>query len=110
MTLPLSEADLQRCVIDLAQSLGWRVVHFRPAETKKGWRTAIQGDAGFVDLVLAKDGQVLLVELKSATGTLDDEQKAWGRAIGATWHLWRPMDWYDGTIDRALGLGTKEAL
>ena len=104
MTWVMSEADLQDSVIELAQTLHWRVTHFRPAKTKKGWRTAIQGDPGFVDLVLAKGGRVLHIELKSAIGTLSAEQKSWRDALGETWRLWRPEQWFDHTIDRELGL------
>jgi len=35
----LSEADFESRVVDFARLLGWRVAHFRPARTAKGWRT-----------------------------------------------------------------------
>jgi hypothetical protein len=49
---PITEAAFLRQVLDLAKLRGWRTAHFRPAQTSRGWRTAVQGDgAGFPDLV-----------------------------------------------------------
>lgn len=120
----MSEAELQAAIIDLAQLLGWRVHHSRPARMRDGsWRTPIAGDAGFFDLVMAKPGEpLLLVELKSETGKQSEEQLAWVKAIGATlglgvtthlgrsgrsgctfeFWLWRPSDWVSGAIERTL--------
>ena len=87
------ESDFQNWVIEYAHDQqGWMVAHFRPAETGKGWRTLMQGDVGFPDLVLARNGVVLLVELKSDRrgAVLTEMQEAWAKAIGAQWRLWRP--------------------
>ena len=47
----MSERELQDAVIQLARLLGWRVAHFRPAMTTRGWRTPVSADgAGFPDL------------------------------------------------------------
>lgn len=93
MRLPMSEAQFTETVIQLAQLLGWRVAHFRPAIDRRGqWRTPMSGDKGFPDLVLARDGEVLFVELKTATGRLSLDQKAWGAAIGDEFLVWRPTD------------------
>jgi hypothetical protein len=86
------EDDLKAWVIELAQLMGWRVVHFRPARTARGWRTAYEGDDGFPDLVLARDGVVLVVELKSQTGRFRPGQREWLAALGAAGRLWRPSD------------------
>lgn len=88
----LSETDFSDTVIALARWNRWRVVHFRPAQTTKGWRTPFTGDKGFVDLVLARAGVVLLAELKSDTGRLGPGQPEWAEAIGAQYRLWRPID------------------
>lgn len=113
-----SEADLQNQVIDLAKLTGWLVHHGRPARTGKctkcpgtgyvagricprckgsgqGWATPIQGDKGFMDLVLIRD-RVVLAELKSAKGRLSPEQRTWidaAVAAGAEVYVWRPADW-----------------
>lgn len=91
--LTLSEGDLQQRVIDYAQLRGWRVVHYRPARQGKRWVTAVTGDAGAPDLVLARAGRVLLVELKSANGRLRPGQAEWIAAAGPNGRLWRPADW-----------------
>lgn len=109
--MPLSERDFQSNVIELAQILGWRVAHFRPAQTKNGrWVTPMQGDAGFPDLVLAKAGRVIFAELKSEKGKATDEQVEWlSELLGEGWignpgypyelgamshrvYVWRPVD------------------
>jgi hypothetical protein len=55
-TMPgVTEADWQRQVIDLLAVFGWqRWVHFRPAQTARGWRTAFTGHGGFPDIVAVK--------------------------------------------------------
>jgi hypothetical protein len=103
----VSEAELQKAVIALAQRLQWRVAHFRPGLTKAGnWVTAVQGDGkGFPDLVLARPGRLLFVELKAQGKYPSPEQREWLEALGAAgteWRVWRPRDWHDGTIEREL--------
>lgn len=100
-----SEADLQRAVVDLAQLTGWLVMHTRAARTSDGWRTPIQGDRGFPDLVLCDGERTLFVELKSQSGRLSDEQRCWRSrllAAGADWRLWRPEHW-DGIVETLRG-------
>jgi hypothetical protein len=92
--LKMSEADFQGRVIDTAQRLGWRVVHHRHARHADGsWRTPMTGDKGFPDLVLSRDGVVILAELKSDTGKLGPGQQEWLDALGPHGRLWRPRDW-----------------
>lgn len=94
MAPKLGEEDFKRRVIETAQTYGWLVAHFRPARTKTGWRTPVEADgAGFPDLVLARDGVVLLAELKSETGRVDVEQQRWIDALGLYARVWRPRDW-----------------
>jgi hypothetical protein len=77
-------------VIELAKFRQWSVVHFRQARTMHGWATAIQGDAGFPDLVLARRGVVIHAELKTEKGRMTKAQAAWATALGSTFRLWRP--------------------
>lgn len=75
------EADWQRTVLDLAKMMGWRIAHFRPAMTTKGWRTPVAADgAGFPDLYLIRERAIHL-ELKRENGKLSDAQKDWIRAL-----------------------------
>lgn len=95
-TLPQTEAQFQKAVIDLARHTGWLVAHFRPARTEEGWRTPVSADgAGFVDLVLVRD-RVLYRELKSEKGRVRPDQQHWHDALaaaGADIAVWRPSDW-----------------
>lgn len=88
----MTEGQLAEVVIGIAKLYGWRVVHFRPARTKDGWRTAMTGDRGFPDLVLARGGVVLHVELKRQDGRLGRGQPEWADALGDSYRLWRPSD------------------
>ena len=89
----MSEAQFTTRVIDTARLYGWLVTHFRPAQTARGWRTAVQGDSGFVDLVLARDGVLILAELKVGRAKPRADQVSWGHAIGPCYRLWYPDDW-----------------
>lgn len=92
----MSEDDFLGRVIDYARLNGWKVTHFRPVKLPSGrWATPLQGDAGLPDLVLARDGVVLLAELKSDTGTPTPEQVEWLAAAGGHGRLWAPADWQD---------------
>lgn len=91
----LSEADFQQRVMDAARMAGWRVAHFRAAKTQRGnWITPMAGDKGFPDLALAKDGRVLLAELKkSSKEKPTKDQVAWLAAAGGHGRLWSPETW-----------------
>lgn len=93
--MKVSEADFTRQILDLAALNGWRAAHFRPAQTGRGWRTAMSGDIGYPDVTLAKDGRLIVAELKAEGGRVRPEQVAWLRAIhGDDWQtwVWRPRD------------------
>lgn len=98
-----TEAEFMGQLIELAQWRGWRVHHTRPAWTGKGWRTPIQGDPGFPDLVLVrkirKHVRVIFAELKSDKGRLTDDQGEWMRLLGdcagVESYIWKPIMWGD---------------
>lgn len=104
--LKISEQTLQSAVIATARALGWRVAHFRPAKTEKGWRTPVEADgAGWPDLTLVRRERLLFAELKSASGSLDPEQTVWLRALqqtGAEVVVWDDRDWTSGHIEEVL--------
>ena len=105
-----TEQELLDATIDLAMLNRWAVCHFRPARTRTGWRTAVQGHIGFPDLVLSRSGVVLFRELKGPKGALSPEQRDWARQLDPAWRgeagervrgpagvpafdVWRPDDW-----------------
>jgi len=74
----MTEAQWQRQVVDLARLGGWRIAHFGVARTEKGWRTPVREDgAGWPDLVLVRDGELIFAELKTDAGRLRPEQEEW---------------------------------
>jgi hypothetical protein len=90
------EKDWQQTVIEAAQTLGFKVAHFRPAKTTKGWRTPVQADgAGFPDIVMVRGERIIFAELKSDTGKISADQEAWLEALGQAVeaYVWRPRDW-----------------
>jgi hypothetical protein len=77
-----SEAQVQATLVDAARLHGYMVAHFRPAQTGRGWRTPVEGDAGFPDLVLARAGTVFAFEVKGPKGQPSYEQLCWQAALG----------------------------
>lgn len=90
------ESQFQAQVIQLARINQWKVFHPAKMQARDGtWRTALQGDKGWPDLVLAhKDRGLIVAELKTDTGKVSFEQQAWLTHL-APWaevHVWRPKD------------------
>src|SRR5262245_27714679 len=93
---PLSEKKFTQMVIDLARLHGFRVAHFRPARTTRGWVTALSGHIGYPDLTLCKGPRLIFAELKTARGKLTPGQTNWLHALeatGAEVYLWKPDQW-----------------
>lgn len=88
----MTESQLTDLVVDAARLYHWRVTHFRPARTVRGWSTPLQGDPGFPDLCLARNGVVIFAELKVGRGKLRPEQEKWRDALGDQWRLWTDRD------------------
>lgn len=87
----LTEADFQTMIVDRARALGWLVHHDRG-----DYRQCIAGDPGFPDLVLARGGRVLFVEVKSEKGKVTDAQYGWLTALsgeGIEAGVWWPHMW-----------------
>jgi hypothetical protein len=100
MTLPMTEAQLQSAVIELARTLQWRVFH--PYDSRRS-------EPGWPDLTLVRGKRLLFVELKAEKGRPSAEQKEWLQALNATTlppdqhvYVWWPADWTDGTIEAVL--------
>jgi hypothetical protein len=96
----MTEQQLLDCVCDLCDVFHLRYCHFRTARTVRGWVTAIQGNKGFPDLVVAGARGVMYRELKSATGKPTLDQREWLALLGGA--VWRPDDWLSGRIEREL--------
>lgn len=93
-----TEAEFTRELVALARSLGWLAVHFRAARTAKGWRTALTGDPGYVDVTLAKGRRVIFAELKAKGRRLRSGQERWAAVLAAVggnvlYRKWEPKDW-----------------
>lgn len=92
----MPEKELVSVLVDYASLNGWRVHHCRPAVNRRGeWSTPIQGDKGFPDLILARQGMILVREVKTEKGRLTEAQHSWLAAFGVPEPLgvWRPSDW-----------------
>lgn len=109
----MTEAELTKNVIDAAHIFGWLVAHFRPGLTKAGnWITPMQGDKGFPDLVLARNGEVILAELKVGKNKLTPDQLVWMAHLQPVWptsegpthgyYVWTDQDWDDNIITGVL--------
>jgi len=100
----VSEAEFTDAVLALALACGWRRAHFRPARTAKGWRTAMQGEKGFPDLVLVRVAVLLEAELKVGRNKPTADQVQWlaafKRVQGVLVYEWQPEDWPE--IERVL--------
>lgn len=73
----MTEDDLLSTILDAARLLHWRVYHVRRSDL-----AIVQGDGGFPDVVLARDGFVLFLEIKSDGGAPTGGQIAWIEALG----------------------------
>jgi predicted type IV restriction endonuclease len=70
----MTEAELKAYVKRLARMNGWRVMESKQNRIVR----PPKGDSnGFPDLVLARDKEVLFIELKTDDGILSSEQYAW---------------------------------
>lgn len=92
-----TEQGFTDAVIDLARTCGFLVHHDRPARTAHGYRTAIQGDIGFPDLVCVGWGRQIVAELKVGTNRLSYQQREWVDRFhgvpGVETFVWYPCDW-----------------
>lgn len=104
--VPISEADFQAQVVELAGLLGWRHLHVRRTVGRgRKWTTSTNLQ-GWPDLLLWHERQrrVLAAELKTDAGRATPEQLEVLdslRVAGLEAHLWRPRDW--DQITRVLG-------
>lgn len=89
----MSEAELRALVVGAARSQGWIVFSLPIAKTRRPVKDAV----GYPDLTLARDGEVLWMELKQEDGKLTREQAIWQVALPFC-HVIRPSDWHSGRV------------
>ena len=117
----MTEDELLIGVTDLLTAGKWRWVHFRRSDKAK-----MMGHAGLPDIIAVSSSRhrLIFAELKGSHGRTEPEQRDWlfeledvagvridvaTNRLGFTTgprlpevYLWRPLDWLNGTIDRAL--------
>ena len=91
----MSEAELKRLVVGYARLHGWAVYHVPMTTMRNG------GGSGYPDLTLARDGEVLWMELKTETGVLSKLQGQWIEALPFA-HIIRPSQWNNGRVAELL--------
>jgi hypothetical protein len=95
--VPVTEAQFQAQVVELAQILGWTVNHHRKSlgGRKAGWVTATTLK-GMPDLMLIRPPRLVFAELKAELGKLTAEQVAvldlLRRCDGVEAFCWRPSE------------------
>jgi hypothetical protein len=93
---PTTENELKHAVLRLAKQNGWAVYHVPQTTMRNG------GGSGYPDLTLARDGEVIWIELKQQAGKPTDLQLLWAAALGKGWHLIRPADLESGRVGELL--------
>ena len=92
----MTEDQWKREVLEYAGLGGWMAFHALPATViRRGRRRTLthqDGQAGFPDLALARNGVVLLRELKAERGVLSAGQREWLEHLGPLGGVWRPRD------------------
>jgi hypothetical protein len=86
----MTEDELLQAITEAAQLYGWRWFHIRRSD-----KALQMGHPGFPDLIVVRGAQMLVMELKSATGKLTAEQARWLGAFGAAgieYAVIRPAD------------------
>ncbi len=99
---PMTESELQGHIIKMAQAQGWYVKPAQQGSQEPSRRKIRNGTAaGFPDLVLARDGELLFLELKAQNGVQDQAQVDWMIALPC-YEVIRPSDLARGRVDELL--------
>ncbi len=96
----MSEYSFVGQILDLAHIYRWRIVHFTPARVGQdgAWRTPYAGDKGFPDLILVRDGRLIIAECKSKRGRLRPDQIVWLEALSSVAGI-EVYTWREGEIE-----------
>lgn len=90
----MREAALKEHVVNIAHRYGWLVFSLPVAQQRRPVKDA----SGFPDMVMARDGQVILIELKQESAGLSPHQKLWHGELGSFVHVIRPSDLYNNRL------------
>lgn len=83
----MTEDDLLRQVGQKLTRFGYHWHHCRPARTKDGYVTPIQGMRGFPDIIAVKQGRpILVIELKRVGGKMRPGQQDWLMRFRQAYH------------------------
>jgi len=85
--LTITEKQFESQVKDMANLYGWMYYHT--------WRS-FHSPAGYPDCTMARDGRLVIAELKTETGQPTPEQYFWllelSKVKSVEVYLWRPSD------------------
>ncbi len=103
----MTEKELTKLLQKTLKQTGWLGAHFHDSrrEIKPNVFIGDLSAKGFPDIVAIKKNRLLVVELKSETGKLREQQPEWLDAfsdVGAEVFLWRPTHWKNGAITQVL--------
>lgn len=93
----LTEDELLTAITEAATYRGWRWHHVRRSD-----KALQMGHSGFPDLVLARKGQVLFLELKAEQGRISPDQQAWMNQLWSGAQV-RALVVVPSMLDRVLG-------
>ena len=96
----MTEAELKRHVVNEAIKRGWLVHETPQIEPKRPVKRA--GSKGMSDLILARDEEILFLEIKDQDGSMSVYQHDWQWAIGPRYEVIRPSDLARGRVEELL--------
>lgn len=85
--LEITERTFQDRVVQYARLNGWLCYHTHDSR---------RSEAGFPDLVLAREGELVFAELKTEKGRISQAQQGWIDLLDTTEaqaYIWRPSNW-----------------
>ena len=92
----MPEKRLQAVVEAALKECGWTYYHTYDSR---------RSNRGLPDIIALRGPRLIWRELKDMTGRLTTDQKVWKLALetaGQDWGLWRPDQWFDGSILREI--------
>ena len=85
----ISEKEFMKLITDYAREHNWKFHHCNDMSRCSGDLDGRYSGRGFADLVMARNGEIIVAELKSENGSISKAQMEWIREYPAT-EIWRP--------------------